>query len=69
VSRDEVLGNRESFAVARDDRARDDLTLRFDTESTHAGLAAFIQLPRAPEVTMRLIVLSAGMLSSIALAT
>src|SRR6185312_9833787 len=37
VGRDEVLGDREPLAVARDDRTRDDLTLRVRHQASHTG--------------------------------
>src|SRR5690606_11503914 len=37
VGGDEVLGDREALAVARDDRTRDDLTLRVRHQTTHTG--------------------------------
>ena len=37
VGCDEVLGNRKPLAVARDDRARNDLTLRVRHEPSHTG--------------------------------
>ena len=43
VRRDEVLGDRQSLAVARDDRARDDLTLRVVHQASHTGDVAHLQ--------------------------
>jgi hypothetical protein len=43
VGRDEVLGDRESLAVARDDRTRDRLTLRVRHETTDTRDVAHLQ--------------------------
>src|SRR5665647_3821905 len=43
VSSDEVLGDGQAFAVARDDRARDDLTLRVVHQASHARDVANLQ--------------------------
>src|SRR5665647_2175615 len=43
VSSNEVLGDGQTFAVARDDRARDDLALRVVHQASHAGDVANLQ--------------------------